>query len=485
MTGHLIVSTILLAAAVAAARFLPFTARTRYAILLAGLVKFAIPTDAFRLIPAETVPSPLRILGGGATRAVAETTSAIEWLPILWAVIALLLFARWLLLRTRTVSAALRDAAPASPREREVVQAARLALGIRTAIDIVRSPICEAPAVIRVIRPMIVLPPNGADDLDDDELRSLILHECAHVARHDNLAALLQALATSILWFHPLVWLASHDLTGAREEACDETVAEAMHGTGSYVSALTKLCHAALAPRTAGVSCMASSRIKERLEHLMSYESIKRRAWSHRVTLMTTAIVIMVSTLAIAGNKTSGGYDLQTRVDRDGDQVVFRFTVTDKATGRVLAQPEVKTAPNEPAVVRFGTEAGGQTTDFRIDARGTHESGSVTFVATANGEVLHRTVHDYKQEHDAKQEKSSTYNGAPISINLKNADLRDVMHTFGQITGFDITVEPGIDAKVTMNVVGMPWDQAFDQIVKQHGLTATIEGKTIRVARNK
>ena len=386
MIEHLIVSSVVLAVALAAARFLPLTARTRYVVLLCGIAKFAVPTAVFHMVPVEVIPTALRTFGGDAPATIgAQPAPRFEWLPIAWGAIALLLIMRWLLLRSRTVSAALRSPAPASAREVAAVREARAAMRIGVAVDAIRSPICEAPAVLRVIRPVIVLPSQGCDDLTDDELRSLVLHECAHVARHDNLASMLQALATSLLWFHPLVWMASHALTIAREEACDEAVADAMHGSDAYVSALTKVCRAIIAPRTAGASCMASAKIKERMEHLMSYETIKGKAWSHRAILALGVLVIALST--------------------------FAATV-----------PE-------------------------------------------------------------SQDKKS-YDGQPISLKLKDADIHDVLKTFGQLTGLDFDVASDVKGSVTKEVVDVPWDKVLDDLLNEHGLVGEIQGNTIYV-RNK
>lgn len=392
MIEHLIVSTVVLAIAMTAARFLPLTARTRYAVLLCGIAKFAVPTAMFHFVPAAVVPLPLRILGGGTNAAVAPTTTRVDWIPIVWGTIALLLLARWLLLRARTVTAALRSPAVPSTRELEAVREARVTMSIRAAVDAIRSPICEAPAVLRIIRPVIALPAHGCDNLTDAELRSLVLHECAHVARHDNLAAFVQAVATSLLWFHPLVWLASRAVTNAREEACDEAVADAMQDTDAYASALMKICHAIAAPRTAGASCMASAKIEERMEHLMSYETIKGKAWSHRIVVAAGVVLIAISTLAAAAPQSE--------------------------------EPD----------------------------RGAEEK---------------------------------TYTGAPISLSLKDADLRDVMNTFAKLTGLEIVVASDAQASITMSVTDVPWDKALDDMLAQHGLVAEVQGKTIRVSKEK
>src|SRR5207237_5751122 len=88
------------------------------------------------------------------------------------------------------------------------------------------------------------------------------------LARHDNVLALLDAAAGAALWFHPLVWIARRILARAREEACDEIVV-ARVSADVYLAALAKVCRAAAAPRVAGVSCIVSNTIRERMNVVM------------------------------------------------------------------------------------------------------------------------------------------------------------------------------------------------------------------------
>ena len=71
---HLWSSTLVLLIALIAARLLPLTARTRYAVLLSGLAKFAIPSVAIR--------APLAALGLDLTNIGRRSTglASIEWL---------------------------------------------------------------------------------------------------------------------------------------------------------------------------------------------------------------------------------------------------------------------------------------------------------------------------------------------------------------------------------------------------------------------
>lgn len=73
------------------------------------------------------------------------------------------------------------------------------------------------------------------------------------------------------------------------------------------------------------------------------------------------------------------------------------------------------------------------------------------------------------------------FNGEPISLNLKDADIKDVLRTFAELTGLNIAVDPGVTGSVTVDFVDVPWDQALDLILRQNGLTWTIEGNVMRI----
>ena len=310
--AHLWSSTLVLSIALIVSRFVPLTARTRYALLLIGLLKFAIPFAAinalFRAIGIDltnlgaqsAVAVSVKWLGGPITLRPLLPQAASHWpavMAIVWIVPAVALAIIWTIARRRLVSSALAARCAASTREHVALAAARRQLGLRASVDVTRSQICEAPAVVRIIRPLVVLPDGGCDVLDDAELESLLRHECAHVARRDNLLGLVESAIVAAFWFHPLVWIAQRAISAAREEACDETAAATADAIDTYVSALSKICRAVLAPRLTGVSCMASAHLKERLNHLMRHEFLRTRALSHRFAVLSATVLVAAVTI--------------------------------------------------------------------------------------------------------------------------------------------------------------------------------------------
>jgi type IV pilus assembly protein PilQ len=73
------------------------------------------------------------------------------------------------------------------------------------------------------------------------------------------------------------------------------------------------------------------------------------------------------------------------------------------------------------------------------------------------------------------------FNGEPISLSLKDADIKDVLRTFAELTGLNIAVDPGVAGAVTVDFVDVPWDQALDLILRQNGLTFALEGNVMRI----
>jgi beta-lactamase regulating signal transducer with metallopeptidase domain len=479
MISHLVVSTLFLGAMLLAARLLPLTARTRYALLILGMAKLAIPAPELRF--AKPIAIPMQMLAGGNFAAAAPSPTN-PWpmrLFIVWAVIAALLVIGIVIAKWRAVAEVMRTGSTPSMREREAFDDVRRALGIRTAIELVRGGASEAPASLRIIRPLIVLPPRGCDDLSDDELRSLLTHECAHVVRRDNLVGLLESLVAAVFWPHPLVWIAQRSIAAAREEACDETVADASGRTDDYLSAMTKICRAVIAPRTAGVSCMAAASLKPRLEHLMRYEELKSKALSHRAVLAGGAMMLLAATVA-AGVKASPSaadapYTLHISAQRPagGSTYVVRGNITDSATRAVVAQPNIRMKAGSPGAATIESDQGRFILTVDLQPSG---SGVAKLRVEREGAVVQETSYDFAA-------KESKWSGDPISMDLQDADIVDVLKTFSKMTKIEMDIAPNVSGRVTVSFKDVPWDEALDRCIRLAGCEYRFEGKKMMVTK--
>jgi hypothetical protein len=98
------------------------------------------------------------------------------------------------------------------------------------------------PMAFGTRRPTILLP-AVADAWDLERRRAVLLHELAHVARHDCLIQWLAAGACAIYWFHPAVWWVAHRLRIERELACDDRVLAAGTEPREYAGHLLEIAY--------------------------------------------------------------------------------------------------------------------------------------------------------------------------------------------------------------------------------------------------
>ena len=79
-------------------------------------------------------------------------------------------------------------------------------------------------------------------------------------------------------------------------------------------------------------------------------------------------------------------------------------------------------------------------------------------------------------------ETQTQFTGEPISLDLKDADIKDVFRTISQLTGLNIVIDPEVRGTVTVQLEDVPWDQALDLILKQNSLGYVLENNIMRIA---
>jgi len=80
------------------------------------------------------------------------------------------------------------------------------------------------------------------------------------------------------------------------------------------------------------------------------------------------------------------------------------------------------------------------------------------------------------------QTVKSQYTGEAVSINVKDADLRDFFRLVHEVSGLNVVLDPGVRGTVTMVLDDVPWDQALDIVLRNNGLQSTLTGNILRIA---
>jgi type IV pilus assembly protein PilQ len=90
-----------------------------------------------------------------------------------------------------------------------------------------------------------------------------------------------------------------------------------------------------------------------------------------------------------------------------------------------------------------------------------------------------------EQKAQAGQQPASVgpkYTGEPISVNLKDVDLKDFFRLIHEISGLNVVLDPNVHGSLTVVLDDVPWDQALDIVLKNNDLARELEGNVLRVA---
>ena len=130
------------------------------------------------------------------------------------------------------------------PAPREWQQALdRLKNRIRVSrpVRLLVSSLVQAPAVVGWLRPVVLVPVGALAGLPPEQIEALLLHELAHIRRHDYLVNIVQSAIEALLFYHPAVWWVSGHIRAERELCCDDMAVSVSGDAVTYARALAEL----------------------------------------------------------------------------------------------------------------------------------------------------------------------------------------------------------------------------------------------------
>lgn len=183
--------------------------------------------------------------------------------------------------------------APEEWRARLRMLAARL--GVWQRVELLESALAQVPVVVGYLRPAILVPVGFWSAMPPAQIEAILLHELAHVRRHDYLVNLLQTMVEGLLFYHPAIWWISGVVRAEREYCCDDLAVASSGAGGAYEYAL------ALAALEAGRSeagwesaagmAATGGNLMTRIERLL-YPRQERRGWVLTPAVLTVALVL-------------------------------------------------------------------------------------------------------------------------------------------------------------------------------------------------
>jgi len=235
--------------------------------------------------PDRAAPSPPRT----NVAAVLACVLTVAWPIVSGFLLLRLLVAYGLMVRVR------RQARRADPQALSHGRALAARLGVR-APALLRSPLVTSPCLFGLLRPAILLP----DEDENPASSEILVHELAHLARHDCLWNLLSRVSVSVLFFQPLLWVLSRRMVRASEEVCDDYVLGLGFDSRDYARRLADVAERHSVPVSAAAVAVVSLRswLGRRVVRILD----SSRKLSTRVgprLIVTVGVVAVASTILV------------------------------------------------------------------------------------------------------------------------------------------------------------------------------------------
>src|ERR1700722_18014296 len=160
------------------------------------------------------------------------------------------------------------------------------------------------------------------------------------------------------------------------------------------------------------------------------------------------------------------------------DFVFVEPTYEAKKTAPEATTPE-PTERAQEAAARFSDKTAAELLPVSLNAAQTPQS------APSNNAIQPAVNLAAEQRAQAGQQPALAgpkYTGEPISVNLKDVDLKDFFRLIHEISGLNVVLDPNVHGTLTIVLDDVPWDQALDIVLKNNDLARELEGNVLRVA---
>ena len=187
-----------------------------------------------------------------------------------------------------------------------------LRLGIRQKVSIhyMDPSVFSGPVASGIFKPKIFLPPVMADTWPVDNLEPVLLHELAHIKRHDSIINFLQMIVHTVYFFHPLVWLTNHKIHGLREDVCDDMAVRHLEGEKKrYSTSILNVVEILHEKRSYGLTGFGFAEVKSSLGKRIKRILNENYRINQRLSHMS---VIGITFIALVGMAAASSYKTET-----------------------------------------------------------------------------------------------------------------------------------------------------------------------------
>jgi len=238
--------------------------------------------------------------------------------------------------------------------------------------------------------------------------------------------------------------------------------------TGSAMAAITK------APKTAAAetSPVASQSVSPFAPRVIEVKQETKREVAANVAPPATDLVIPKTVTATAAPAPQKAEPVAT-----SDFVFVEPTYAAKPN---TADSSVEPANRaQEAAARFADQTAPELLPVSMHAA---QSGQSASSSTGISPAVNLAAEQKSQAGQQPASVGPKYTGEPISVNLKDVDLKDFFRLIHEISGLNVVLDPNVHGNLTVVLDDVPWDQALDIVLKNNDLARELEGNVLRIA---
>ena len=190
--------------------------------------------------------------------------------------------------------------------------------------------------------------------------------------------------------------------------------------------------------------------------------------------VMASAPVAAVPATPVPAAKVSTAADATTSAPEANPEKPTEFAVIEPTFSikRDQADPVVKA---ETAAGHFADKTAAELVATNVNA-----------TMQGNGPAVQPAVNLAAEQKTQLEQKPASsgakYTGEPISVNLKDVDLKDFFRLIHEISGLNVVLDPNVHGSLTIVLDDVPWDQALDIVLKNNELSRQLDGNVLRIA---
>jgi type IV pilus assembly protein PilQ len=136
----------------------------------------------------------------------------------------------------------------------------------------------------------------------------------------------------------------------------------------------------------------------------------------------------------------------------------------------------------QEAAAKFSDKTAAELLPVRMNAAQSSQSTSSSTSAVGIQPAVNLAAEQKEQAGQQPVAAGPRYTGEPISVNLKDVDLKDFFRLIHEISGLNVVLDPNVHGSLTIVLDDVPWDQALDIVLKNNDLARELEGNVLRVA---